>query len=239
MSVASSVRANLVTMSHFVLKMFEQFHSFNNILFSDEAHFHLNGAVNKQNCRYWSKEQPKLKHQKPLHCARVTVWAAISAAGIIGPYFFEDARGRAVNVNSERYTLMLRQYLSAELQEFRGHNSRTWFQQDGATCHTSNMSLEVVRELFPSKVISRRANIDWPPRSPDLSPPDYFLWGYLKSRVYVNNPRTTAQLKQNIRQEIAAIPQETCRRVLENFRARLHECQRRDGGHLDDIVFKN
>lgn len=47
-------------------EMLNRFTSFNNIMFSDEAHFHLNGHVSKQNCRYWSPNNPKLKHQKPL-----------------------------------------------------------------------------------------------------------------------------------------------------------------------------
>ncbi|TLM65355.1 DUF4817 domain-containing protein, partial [Acinetobacter baumannii] len=44
-------------------EMLNRFTSFNNIMFSDEAHFHLNGHVSKQNCRYWSPINPKLKHQ--------------------------------------------------------------------------------------------------------------------------------------------------------------------------------
>lgn len=69
--------------------MLERFSNFQNIIFSDEAHFHLNGFVNKQNFRFWSAEQPSLKHQKPLHCQKVTVWAAISARGLIGPFFLK------------------------------------------------------------------------------------------------------------------------------------------------------
>lgn len=92
--------------------MFERFRSFNNILFSDEAHFHLNGHVNKQNCRYWAAENPRAKHQKPLHSPKVTVWAAISAHGIIGPYFFENQQGQSVTVNSDRYIAMLRNFFS-------------------------------------------------------------------------------------------------------------------------------
>lgn len=63
---------------NFATEMLERFNSFDNILFSDEANFHLNGHVNKQNCRYWSKENPKTKHQRPLHSPKVIVWAAFS-----------------------------------------------------------------------------------------------------------------------------------------------------------------
>lgn len=222
----------------FVETMLERFRSFNNILFSDEAHFHLNGHVNKQNCRYWAAANPRSKHQKPLHSPKVTAWAAISAHGIIGPYFFKNERGQSVTVNSDRYTAMLRDFFFPQLPEFEAYNRATWFQQDGATCHTSNESLAVVNEMFAGKLISRRGDIAWPPRSPDLTPPDFFLWGYLKSKVYCNKPTTIAQLKTNIRDEMAAIPPAMCQRVFTNLRSRFEECLQRDGAHLDDVIFK-
>ena len=47
----------------------------------DEAHFHLTGYVNKQNCRYWADSNPKEVHERPLHSSKVTVWCAVSAHG--------------------------------------------------------------------------------------------------------------------------------------------------------------
>lgn len=173
----------------------------------------VNGHVNKHNCRYWSRDNSRLKHQKPLHSPKTTVWAAISAKG---PYFFENNQGNNVTANSAEYVKMLQDFFTPQLHEFQGYNSRTWMQQDGATCHTSNASLPVVKELFPNKLISRRGDIPWPSRSPDLTPCDFFLWGYLKSRVYHNKPTTISQLKQNIHEEIAAIPGSMCQRVFQS-----------------------
>ncbi|GFX78790.1 hypothetical protein TNCV_1919231 [Trichonephila clavipes] len=59
------------------------------ILFSDEAHFWLNGYVNKQNCRIWSEANPQVYVETPLHPEKLTVWCALWACGIIGPYFFQ------------------------------------------------------------------------------------------------------------------------------------------------------
>ena len=53
---------------------------------------------------------------------------------------------------------------------------------------------------------SLRGDISWPARSPDLTPCDFFLWGKLKAKVYAHRPGTTEQLKEAIRQEVAAIP---------------------------------
>ena len=71
------------------------------ILTSDEAHFHLNGCVNKQNFRYWSPNNPQELHERPLHSEKVTVWAAVCKTTVIGPYFFQE-NGRTVTENSER-----------------------------------------------------------------------------------------------------------------------------------------
>lgn len=85
------------------------------IMMSDEAHFHLDGYVNKQNCRYWAAENPRELHQRPLHSAKVTVWCGISKLGIVGPYFFE-VEERAVTVTSARYVDMLQNFLLPQLQ---------------------------------------------------------------------------------------------------------------------------
>ena len=69
------------------------------IIFSDEAHFWLNGFVNKQNMRYWSKEQPGQLLETPLHPKKLTVWCGLHAGGIIGPYFFKNEAGANVTVN--------------------------------------------------------------------------------------------------------------------------------------------
>ncbi|KPJ21635.1 Transposable element Tc3 transposase [Papilio machaon] len=133
---------------------------------------------------------------------------------------------------------MLRHFFFLQLSEFQGYNSATWFQQDGATCHTSNESLADLKEKFAGKLVSRRGDIPWPPRSPDLTPLDFFLWGYMKSRVYSNNPTSIAQLKANIHGEMAAIPRAMCERVFGNLKTRFEKCLQRDGAHLDDVIFK-
>ncbi|GFV54940.1 hypothetical protein TNCV_3144791 [Trichonephila clavipes] len=77
------------------------------ILFSDEAHFWLNGYVNKQNCRIWSEANPQVYVETPLHPEKLTVWCALWAGGIIGPYFFKNDEGHNVTVNGDRYRAMI------------------------------------------------------------------------------------------------------------------------------------
>ena len=78
----------------------------------------------------------------------------------------------------------------------------------------------------------------WPAHSPDLSACDYFLWGYLKSRVFISKPRTIAELKQSIKEKVAATPEQMTRQVMENLGLRLKQCLRNGGRHLSDVLFK-
>jgi hypothetical protein len=55
----------------------------NNFFMSDEAHFHICGYVNKQNCRYWAPENLRQLHERLLHSQKVTVWCAVSMQGVI------------------------------------------------------------------------------------------------------------------------------------------------------------
>lgn len=86
-------------------------------------------------------------------------------------------------------------------------------------------------------VISRGADVNWPPRSCDLTPLDFFLWGFLKSQVYANKPQTTAALKANITYAIGQIQPDLCAKVMENWISRMRSTQRSRGGHLNDVIF--
>ena len=71
-----------------MLNVFEENEDLTQIM-SDEAHFYLNGTVNKQNFRYWASENSHKLHQRPLHSPKVTVWCVLEKCGIFGPFFFE------------------------------------------------------------------------------------------------------------------------------------------------------
>jgi hypothetical protein len=62
-----------------------------------------------------------------------------------------------------------------------------WLQQDGPTSHTANSTMEMLKQFCDDRIIPKNLR---PPSSPDLTPPDYILWGYLKQIVYSNRPQT-------------------------------------------------
>ena len=113
-----------------------------------------------------------------------------------------------------------------------------WFQQDGATAHTANESMTIVRNMFSGHLISRFGDVPWPPRSPDLSTCVFFSLGYMKLRVYTHKSPTLNDLKEAIRQEIRPIDRQLLARVTDDFKKRLENCIQEDGRHLADIIFK-
>ena len=64
--------------------------------------------------------------------------------------------------------------------------------------HTAEVNLGILRPVFEDRIISRRADVVWPPRSWDLTLLDYYLWGAVKDKCYADKPETIDALKDNI-----------------------------------------
>ena len=77
---------------------------------------------------------------------------------------------------------------------------------------------------------------EWAPHSPDVNPPDLFLWGHLKDEVYKAKPQTIEELKQKIREEIAVISTETCKAVMAAFLRRMEICKARNSDHSEHLM---
>ena len=211
----------------FAVGMLRKFHQTlslkHRIWFSDEAHFKLDDGANKQNNRTWARENPRELTTKGLHPPRVTVWCAMSSSGIYEPIFFDG------NVNVDNYRAVIEEFIAflhgaLSEREF----DRAWFMQDGATPHTAWQSLAILYEHFGARVISgnfkRHFNcgMDWPPYSPDLTPCDLFLWGYLKNiGITTNQSPCTRLMYQQELHSIVKNPGETvmdyCDRVKKLF----------------------
>ena len=96
-----------------------------------------------------------------------------------------------------------------------------YFQQDGAACYTSGETTIV--------------NYNCPPRSCDLAPLDFFLWGYAKDKAYADAPQSIQELKEKMRAVIDEIEPQMCENVMGNFMKRAWSCKRNRGGHMNDI----
>ncbi|GFW12044.1 transposable element Tc3 transposase [Trichonephila clavipes] len=78
---ASDKLAGFVEWAQNEIAVVPDFHK--RILFSDEAHFWLNGYVNKRNCRIWGEANPQVYVETPLHPEKLTVWCTLWAGGIL------------------------------------------------------------------------------------------------------------------------------------------------------------
>ncbi|GFY35927.1 transposable element Tc3 transposase [Trichonephila clavipes] len=113
-----------------------------------------------------------------------------------------------------------------------------WFQQDGATCHTARATIDLLKDTFGDRLISRFGPVNWPRRSCDLTPLDYFLWGYVKSLVYAVKPQTLDHLEDNIRRVSADIRPQMLEKVIENWTSRLDYIRASRGSPMPKIIFK-
>jgi hypothetical protein len=84
-------------------------------------------------------------------------------------------------LNAETYQELIQQFIALLQMDER----KCWFQQDSATAHTAASTMEILHKFFSENLIFKGF---WPPRSSDLSSPDFFLWSYLKDTVYRSNP---------------------------------------------------
>ena len=109
------------------------------------------------------------------------------------------------------------------------------FQQDGASCHTSNLAQEFCANNFPRFWDKK----DWPPNSPDLNLLDYFAWGYLQQQVGGKKPVCLNTLKVAIREAVRDIPLEMVKRAARNFRKRVNWRIEAGGGHFKHKMTKS
>ncbi|GFX73418.1 SCAN domain-containing protein 3 [Trichonephila clavipes] len=128
---------------------------------------------------------------------------------------------------------------ACQLAKVNNHDvQELWFQQDGATCHTARATINLLKDTFGDRLISRFGPVDRPPKSCDLTQLDYFLGGYVKSLVYAYKPQTLDHLEDNIRRVIADIRPQMLEKVIENWTSRLDYVRASCGSHMPEIIFK-
>ncbi|XP_026823780.1 uncharacterized protein LOC113561483 [Ooceraea biroi] len=144
---------------------------FDHIIFFDEASFELNGAVNRHNCRYWSDENPHwMRDLRTQYPQKLNVWAGFCERGIVRPFFING------NLNAAIYQELLQNEVIPALENmFDGNIENIWFQQDGAGPHYAVAVRQFLDNTFPNRWIGRRGQIEWPARSPDLTPSHLFV----------------------------------------------------------------
>ena len=217
----------------------EEPHFLGNLVIGDEATFSMNGVVNSQNVRHYAPKgnAPVFNFNRKDSREKPTVWGAVCGNGVLlGPYFFEG------NVDGDAYLQMLRQYALPFLavhfqnQYENGVFRNLWWVQDGAPAHRRLDVRNLLSQAFGNDhIVGLGHNVEWPPRSPHLTPCDFFMWGYLKSKVFFRPPNNIEMLRQRIIEEFNALRQnrDFITRAVRHMRTRTTLCLQRNGGHVE------
>lgn len=202
------------------------------VMFSDEATFQSDGLLNRHNSHYWSPVNPhwmqEVDHQ---HRWSVNVWCGIVNGYLIGPHFFEGT------VNGANYLQFLQEVLPGLLEHVDLETRmKMWFQQDGAPPHYANIVRNYLDVTYPGRWIGRRGPVAWPSRSPDLTAPDFYLWGFLKDCVYRERPTTRGDMIQRIQTACNNIRRDTLLQTVRNFEQRIRLCLRENGATFEHLI---
>ena len=158
----------------------------------------------------------------------MNVWCGLSARGLIGTFIFDGT------VTGDAYLEMLG---SSTLPSIRAiyENTEVFYQQDGAPPHYHRDVRAFLDENLQGHWIGRRGTFEFPPSSPDLTPPDFYLWWTLKDVVYRKKPATLGDLRAEIRAACAAVPINTLTEVAQSTARRCNRCLAANGNHFEHL----
>lgn len=110
-----------------------------------------------------------------------------------------------------------------------------WYQLDGSPAHSSLDVAEELTIMFEDRWIGYRGPWRWPPRSPDLSPVDFYLWGHIKSLVYSRPVHNRQELRDRIELSFQQLGNEVIRATTGEMERRVFKCLEQNGGHIEHI----
>lgn len=207
----------------------EQYHFFKKILWTDEAIFTRQGVFNLHNMHMWDTENPKQTRESSFQRRfNINVWAAVIGDRFLGPHIFQGS------LNGIMYLDFLQHNLP-QLLDAIDHNQRQdiIFQQDGAPPHYNRDVREWLSENYATW-IGRGGPVPWPARSPDLNPMDFFVWGYMKSEVYMTPVNSEEELLNRIHDAAQKVREKLSYKVtVRGMRKRARACIRENGGHFE------
>ena len=148
---------------------------------------------------------------------------------ITGLFFFTEK-----SITAQIYLDLLTEYVSPQLEQYQ---LQVIFQQDGAPPHWGLQVHQFLNDIFPERWIGLDGPIPWAPRSPDITPLDVFLWGYVKDRpiVYRTKVRDVSDLQQQIIEALDAVTEDMLAKTRLEIEYRLDTgiLRANDGAHVE------
>lgn len=206
---------------------------FEKILWTDEATFTTAGIYNRKNTHTWANENPHCNREIPRQGrTSLNVWCGILRNKIVGPLFYEGA------LTGERYLHFLENQIENKLEDLPliDYTNLIWH-QDGAPPHRTRAVRNYLNNRF-DLWIGNGGNIQWASNSPDLTPLDSFLWGYLKNEVYKETSVNLDELRHKVDQCIQNLNEFNSHFIL-NAVLKINEdytkCINNNGGHIEHL----
>jgi len=183
-------------------------------IFQDESDFPLQVPLNSQNDRVYHKGTKKdvpdenLFHESNRQSVKVMVSAALTWHGVTRPIF---VKRKGLKVNAKNYKNHLKRELFPAIEKI--YPRRDWiFIQDGASSHTSNIVQDFLQETIPRRYLRKD---QWPPKSPDSNPLDYYFWNEVKRKVYRGRLKKPFETEEEIISKIKSVWKECARNLPE------------------------
>ncbi|XP_058810561.1 histone-lysine N-methyltransferase SETMAR-like [Phymastichus coffea] len=201
------------------------------ILWTDESTFGRIGMFNQHNEHVWAHENPfAVREDRSQHRYAVNVWAGVIRDRIVGPFRLPR------NLNAGAYLDFLQHDLPALLDDVLPDQNNIILMHDGAPAHFAQPVRDHLDESYP-EWIGRGGTVEWPARSPDHNPLDYYVWGTCKEAIYSNGPPGNAdgcwQAVQEWAENVA--PDQIHRATLQVLR-RARLCIQMDRGHFEQCM---
>ena len=204
------------------------------VLAADESTFTRSGIFNFHNSHAWEPMNPhNIVTGHFQHELRLNIWAGVVGDHLLGPHILP------ARLNSAKYARFLRRDLPLLLEDVCLATRRNmWLLHDGAPVHMGR-AIPAIQRIWGNRVIARNGAVAWPPRSPDLNPMDFYVWGHMKSLVYTDTEfETLEELRGRVFHAGNVIREQPgiFARVRDNWLRRCQACLDANGNHFEHLL---
>lgn len=203
------------------------------ICFGDESSFPLLGRHNPSVVRFWARNNPRRRTDyRTQYPQKLNVWAGMIGNHVLGPFFI------AGNLTAQVYLDLLQNDIVPAIQELPDIDfNQIWFQQDGCPAHNAAIVRNYLEAVFAGRIIANWGTIHWAARSPDLAINDFFLWGFIKQKVY-NHQRceNLEELRLKIINAFRLVTPDLLLNARRSFYDRLGYCLANAGENFEHLI---
>jgi hypothetical protein len=198
-----------------------------NVIWTDEVRITSDGLFNRHNNHHWSIENPYATTTRLRQGRFGLNVSCFLVKDRVYYYIYDD------NLTANRYIEVLENNLRNVFEGIpENEHCDLWFQQDGAPAHNARIVRQYLSIRFPNRWIGTHGPINWPPRSPDITPMDFFLMGFLKEDIYKQQNGSLEELRRNTENAFRKLSRIHVRNAINSIERRCNFCIRQNGEHF-------